>query len=159
MTKFEQLQLRFDTLIAEQQALRVKFQTEAQEMFKESLINFFGMNPGVNALRWTQYTPYFNDGDACVFSVGDVYFTNAKGEQLDDVSSWGEYEGDDENVWTESYISYLAGKEGVDIASCRFLSEMISSSEMEDIMYNMFGDHVCVTASREGIDVTDHHHE
>lgn len=25
------------------------------------------------ALFWTQYTPYFNDGDACHFSVRDVY--------------------------------------------------------------------------------------
>lgn len=23
-------------------------------------------------LRWNQYTPYFNDGDSCVFRVGDV---------------------------------------------------------------------------------------
>lgn len=24
----------------------------------------------VEAVRWTQYTPYFNDGDACTFGVG-----------------------------------------------------------------------------------------
>jgi hypothetical protein len=159
MTNFEQLQMRFDTLIAEQQLLRVKFQTEAQTMFKESLKTFFELNPGINALRWTQYTPYFNDGDACVFSVGDVYFTNAKGNQLDDISGWGEYEGDDENVWSENYYKYFADKPGVDVKSCEFLSGMISSSEMQDIMEMMFGDHVCVTVTRVGIDVTDYDHD
>ena len=159
MSNFEQLQLRFDTLIAEQQVLRVKFQTEAQTMFKESLKSFFELNPGVNALRWTQYTPYFNDGDACVFSVGDVYFTNAKGNQLDDIGSWGEYKGDDENVWSENYCKYLTGKLGVNVESCEFISSMINSSEMQDIMEMMFGDHVCVTVTRVGIDVTDYDHD
>lgn len=159
MTNFEQLQLRFDTLIAEQQVLRVKFQTEAQTMFKESLKSFFELNPGINALRWTQYTPYFNDGDACVFRVGDVYFTNAKGNQLDDIGSWGEYEGNDEGVWAESYCKYLTGKLGVNVESCEFISSMINSSEMEDIMEMMFGDHVSVTVTREGIDVTDYDHD
>lgn len=159
MTNFEQLQSRFDTLIAEQQALRVKFQADAQAMFKESLKSFFELNPGINALRWTQYTPYFNDGDACVFGVNDVYFTNAKGEQLNDVNSWGEYEGDDEDVWVEYYMPYFSGKEGVDVTSCDFISDMINSSEMRDIMEQMFGDHVCVTVTREGIDVDDYEHD
>jgi hypothetical protein len=159
MTNFEQLQLRFDTLIAEQQALRVKFQTEAQTMFKESLKSFFELNPGINALRWTQYTPYFNDGEACVFSVGEVYFTNAKGNQLDDISGWGEYEGDDADIWSDSYPKYFSDKPGVNVKSCEFLSGMISSSEMQDIMEMMFGDHVCVTATRVGIDVTDYDHD
>jgi hypothetical protein len=130
-------------------------------MFKESLKSFFELNPGINALRWTQYTPYFNDGDACVFGVNDVYFTNAKGEQLNDVNSWGwgEYEGDDEDVWAESYMTYLSGKQGVNAASCEFLSSMINSSEMVDIMEQMFGDHVCVTVTREGIDVEEYDHD
>ena len=159
MTNFEQLKLRFDTLIAEQQVLRVKFQADAQAMFMETLKSFFELNPGINALRWTQYTPYFNDGDACVFGVGDVYFTNAKDEQLNDVNSWGEYEGDDEDVWAESYMTYLSGKEGVDVTSCDFISDMINSSEMKDIMEQMFGDHVCVTVTRNGIVIDDYEHD
>ncbi len=159
MTNFEQLQSRFDTLIAEQQVLRVKFQADAQAMFKESLKSFFELNPGINALRWTQYTPYFNDGDACVFGVNDVYFTNAKGNQLDDISRWGEYEGNDEGVWSENYYKYFADKPGVNVESCEFLSGMISSSEMQDIMKQMFGDHVCVTVTREGIDVEEYDHD
>lgn len=157
-TNFEQLQSRFNSLIAEQQALRVKFRADAQTMFKESLKTFFDMNPGVSALKWTQYTPYFNDGDACEFRVNDVYFTNAQGNELNNVSVWGEYEGEDENVWVEYYAKSLAGKEGVDVSSCDFISDMIQSSEMEDIMKEMFDDHVYVTVTRSGIDVDEYEH-
>jgi len=30
--------------------------------------------PGVDAVQWEQYTPYFNDGDVCVFSVHEPEF-------------------------------------------------------------------------------------
>ena len=30
--------------------------------------------PALKAIRWNQYTPYFNDGDPCTFSVGEVMF-------------------------------------------------------------------------------------
>lgn len=29
--------------------------------------------PGVEAIRWRQYTPFFNDGEQCVFSVDDWF--------------------------------------------------------------------------------------
>jgi hypothetical protein len=36
---------------------------------------------------------------------------------------------------------------------------MIGSSEMEDIMLEMFGDHVKVVATRNGFDVEDYDHD
>jgi hypothetical protein len=166
------LQSRFDTLIEEQRALKAKFQAEAQAMFKDTMKEFFDKNPGITALKWTQYTPYFNDGDECVFGVNDVYFTNAPADELENVTAWGEYEGEDETVWvvsnmrhvmTSKYYADEAAKilaaGGVDEDSCNLIDKMISSSEMEDIMKEMFGDHVVVTATRDGFDVTDYEHD
>lgn len=170
----ETLQSRFDALIAEQQALRAKFKTEAQAMFKETMKEFFDKNPGITALKWSQYTPYFNDGDSCVFRVNDVYFTNASADELENVTVWGEYEGEDESVWVTANIAYVlnSGSKyyeeeaakiraagGVDVDSCKRIDKMIRSDEMEEIMQEMFGDHVVVTATREGFDVIDHEHE
>ena len=31
--------------------------------------------PEIGKIEWTQYTPYFNDGDPCVFGVGELAFT------------------------------------------------------------------------------------
>lgn len=168
------LQSRFDALISEQQALRAKFQTEAQAMFKDTMKEFFDKNPGITALKWSQYTPYFNDGDTCVFRVNTVYFTNAPADELDNISAWGEYEGFDDSVWVADSISHVlnSGRKyyenkaakilaagGVDVDSCELIDKMIQSDEMEDIMMEMFGDHVVITATREGFDVNAHEHE
>lgn len=168
------LQSRFDALIEEQRALKAKFQTEAQAMFKETMKEFFDKNPGITALKWTQYTPYFNDGDACVFSVNDVTFTNASADELENVTAWGEYEGEDESVWVAQNVAYVlnSGSKyyvneaariraagGVDEDSCELINKMISSNEMEEIMQEMFGDHVQVTATRDGFEVTDYEHD
>lgn len=168
------LQSRFDALIEEQRALTAKFQSEAQAMFKETMKEFFDKNPGITALKWSQYTPYFNDGDTCVFRVNDVYYTNAPADELDNVTTWGEYEGEDESVWVTHNIAYVltSGSKyyedevakihaagGVEVESCELIDKMIQSSEMEDIMREMFGDHVVITATRDGFDVNEHHHD
>lgn len=168
------LQSRFDALIEEQRALRAKFQTEAQAMFKETMKEFFDKNPGITALKWTQYTPYFNDGDACVFRVNDVTFTNAPEDKLDNVTAWGEYEGEDESVWVTQNVAHVlsSGSKyymnkaakiraagGIDEDSCNLIDKMIQSDEMEEIMKEMFGDHVQITATRDGFDVDEYEHD
>lgn len=41
---------------------------------QKAVAEFLAPNiPPGYALWWTQYTPYFNDGEACTFGVGDVY--------------------------------------------------------------------------------------
>lgn len=161
------IQEEFDKLLQEQQELTKKFQAKAQDLFKETTKEFFDKNPAVTAIMWTQYTPYFNDGDTCEFSVNEPYFTNAKGDQVDDLTRWGEYEGEDEGVWSESSWGFKYTKErhpetdfsGVDQAMVNKFSGLIQSSDMEDVMKAMFGDHVRVTASREGFDVEDIDHD
>ncbi len=34
----------------------------------------FAAHPDVIGIRWTQYTPHFNDGEACVFGVNELEF-------------------------------------------------------------------------------------
>ena len=79
------LQTAFDTLLNEQRELQKKFQAQGQALFKETFKEFFDNNPGIKAVVWTQYTPYFNDGDECVFRVNSPTFTNAEDEDLDEI--------------------------------------------------------------------------
>lgn len=155
------LQSAFDKLLNEQRELQRKFQATAQALFKETTKEFFEKNPAITAIVWTQYTPYFNDGDTCEFSVHEPNFTNAK--NLDDISRWGEYEGDDDNEWSESPWGFKYHKrtdaEGINIDSINKFAELIQSSELESVMEAMFGDHVRVLATREGFDVEDIDHD
>lgn len=152
------LQAKFDELIEKQRALQKEFQTTAQALFKETTKEFFEQNPLVNAIVWTQYTPYFNDGDTCEFSVGCATFTNATDPEN---ISWGEYEGDDENVWTHGADCYSDGEilAEVNIDLCDSFDRMLQSREMEDVMKAMFGDHVQVIATRDGFEVEEYSHD
>lgn len=165
------IQEEFDKLIEEQQELTKRFQSKAQELFKATTKEFFDKNPGVTAVTWTQYTPYFNDGDTCVFSVNEPYFTNANDEQMEDVTRWGEYEGEAEGVWSESDWIFSGDSdycrerrkdlnlEGTDSQSIVKFSRLIQSGEMDTVIQAMFGDHVRVTATRDGFDVDDCDHD
>lgn len=156
------LKTKFDELIAEQKELARKFQETAQSLFKETMKEFWAKNPGVKALVWTQYTPFFQDGDECVFRVNDVYFTNAEGDDLFEYShsiSWGEYNGENEDVWIDYGGSYMGTHDGVDKESCVEISHMIGCGDMEPIMRAMFGDHVIVIATKDGFDVDEYDHD
>jgi hypothetical protein len=165
------LQTEFDKLIADQAELRKQFQDKAQGLFKNITKEFFEKNPGVTAFVWTQYTPYFNDGDTCEFGVNDVTFTNAPDPEN---VQWEEYEGEEEGVWTANNVKYVLESDrsyykedadkiraagGVDPESCQLMSDAIGSSEMSDVMLAMFGDHVKIIATREGFDVEDYSHD
>jgi hypothetical protein len=167
------LQTAFDQLISDQAELKRKFQEQAQSLFKDITKEFFEKNPGVTGVIWTQYTPYFNDGDTCVFSVGDLTFTNAPADELSDIR-WGEYEGETEGVWAADNIGYVLESDrdyyqntktavlaagGVDATSCTLFAKAVNSSEMEDVMQAMFGDHVKVIATREGFEVEEYDHD
>jgi hypothetical protein len=167
------LQSTFDQLISDQAELKRKFQEQAQGLFKEITKEFFEKNPGITGVVWTQYTPYFNDGDTCEFSVGEPTFTNAPADELCDIR-WGEYEGETEGVWAADNIGYILESEreyhqgtkntilaagGVDAESCTLFAKAVGSSEMEDVMLYMFGDHVKVIATREGFEVDGYEHD
>jgi hypothetical protein len=167
------LQSAFDQLISDQAELQRKFQTQAQSLFKEITKEFFEKNPGITGVVWTQYTPYFNDGDTCEFRVNEATFTNAPAEELSDVR-WGDYEGETEGVWACDNVGYVLESDreyykktadiiraagGVDTESCKLFNQAISSSEMEDVMQAMFGDHVKVIATRDGFDVDEYDHD
>jgi hypothetical protein len=152
----QDLQKEFDELVAAQQELTKKFQATAQELFKKTTRNFFDSVPEIKAFYWSQYTPYFNDGDECVFSVHDVYFTNTT--DVDNIT-WDEYEGEEENVFIYAGWGKVPELSEASKERCDQISKMIGSSEFEDVMKAMFGDHVKVIATAEGFDVQDRDHD
>lgn len=145
------LQTKFDELIEKQRALQKEFQTTAQALFKETTKEFFEQNPLVKAIVWNQYTPYFNDGDTREFSVGCATFTNA--EEASNIR-YGEYEGDEENIWCygdDCYSGQPIPSE-VNTELCDSFSGMLQCAEMEEVMKAMFDDHVQVIATCAGFE-------
>lgn len=136
MTKAEQIR----AAKAEYQRLVMDLGKEA---VREQLQGLFDAHPELEAVHWSQYTPYFNDGEPCTFGLNQVYY-KLRGQDTG---------GDDDNGF--EYIPYGdRGQTGLTMALRAF-----ANSRDEDIYKECFGDHVEVTATRDGIEVAEYDHK
>ena len=56
-------QKEINKILEEFEASRKVMQAKLQEIFKEEVRDFFENNPDIKTILWTQYTPYWNDGE------------------------------------------------------------------------------------------------
>ncbi len=71
--------------------------TLVREALKEGFDAVFEAFPEVKSISWTQYAPYFNDGDACVFHVHDYNINLFKDHNDEDDD---DYYDDDYGNWS-----------------------------------------------------------
>lgn len=141
MSKIEELKTQFEAAVA-------RMKDEGESALKECFADLFTRFPKVSAVRWTQYTPYFNDGDTCEFSVHDpeIFFDGEDPDACErgDGFEVGWYCDDDEpsrplaEYWSE---------------------HMRPAFKLEQIFNLTFGDHVEVVATREGFRVSEYEHD
>jgi hypothetical protein len=146
-----------------QQALHQNAQRYTQEFF----LQFFMDHPEVQGVRWTQYTPYFNDGEACIFVINDPSYTfdpNPE-ETLEDpdteeasvwLDSWGMNTKYKDEPWFKG-----AGIENLDAISAR-LNEWEDKFSAMDLIFEELGDHSRITVMRGDnitLNVEDYDHD
>ena len=152
---------KLDALRKEMKALKSKMRKEGELAMKEAFKELFENHPVLNAVGWTQYTPYFNDGDTCTFSVNDMYpvFTKASEEKVEEQEDEEEDSSFEEEEWYDyEYGSKKMNKEQK--AANKALTSLVEElGDMDEIFYDIFGDHVRVRASRAGFKVTEYEHE
>lgn len=119
----------FKTFEAKKKALTEQLKQEFPALLKP----LFEKYPSVEKIRWAQYTPYFNDGDECVFRA------NVEELAINDDEM---YEGSDEN----------------EDAQIEFSSAL--SAMPDEMMKDVFGDHVEVTVYSDGrIETEEYEHD
>lgn len=124
---------------------------QAQAILKPGLRQFLVDNPEVAALRWTQYTPHFNDGDPCEFGVYDLYAAKV-GEKRDDNE---DPEGDESGYQGSYHWKEMFGKGTA--KELEKLEEVFQKAETE--LEAAFGDHVEVIVDRKGVHVNEYDHD
>lgn len=118
---------------------------------------------------WRQYTPYFNDGDPCVFSTYGVWVrtvTDDKDPDDEDISdslsveyghpSLGEIQWGYSSGSYESRVRFVKGYEGPDQARlerCLAFNDAIEGGSFDDVLLEAFGDHAEIRVKRDGITV------
>ncbi|MFO0578681.1 MAG: hypothetical protein U1A78_32160 [Polyangia bacterium] len=123
-----------------------KFRAEGLDALKVALREFFTRFPAVRAIRWQQYTPYFNDGDACTFSV------HTPRVRLDDESTEGDYEDGFLTSWCLRHRDTELQK------AFSELSDLLQSDALEAVLEAVFGDHVEVTATPDKLEAEGYDH-
>lgn len=137
------------------------------DKFKEMLDSVFAA--GVTKLRWRQYTPHFNDGEPCVFSVGESEIFRGTGTHREGFLEV-EDDYDDDNEWLSSYDlwDYANSTPGsftrVTKPEYTSISPALEAfddalSHFENLFLLTFGDHCQVIASPAGFDVREYDHD
>jgi hypothetical protein len=154
-----------------------RYQRAAQEPI-ENLYPYFkdAFAKGVKAVGWRQWTPYFNDGEPCEFSVGDCGVTNdinaarawlndegytpedyVEPDQYDDNFDYRESDFYDYTINSQSWIDKYGNSHPDNLGpEC---SVPVSEERFDDALRSTFGDHVTVVVTPDKVVVFEYDHE
>lgn len=133
---------------------------------------FFEFYPEIAAVKWNQYTPYFNDGEPCEFCVGEFSFydkKNGNGEILD--ADYADGDGDTiykkPSEYLRQYPEYAYVFTAFNEATARHREVAAGVEELEDILLSIpdeiylaaFDDHVTVVATKDSIEAEEYSHD
>lgn len=154
---FNEIVNDMETMTTELEATRKRHMEDMQTKFKAATASFFEAAPNVQAVVWTQYTSYWNDGEECSFSVNTPVFIT-KNFDPEDLQDYYEYE-DDEEYGSESF--YYAGQlEKSKIENAKVCYEFSNIIErQDDLMEAVFGNHVAVYLTRDEIYIEEYSHD
>jgi hypothetical protein len=130
-------------------ALAEELKAAIKPAIKEQTDAIFAADANVKSVNWTQYAPYFNDGDACEFSVREPWVRfddeDTPEEDVDEDAEWENTAGSFDNEALNNALQAL--------------SELIQSEEIEGAMKQAFGADSIITIDRAGnvtVDEYDH---
>lgn len=148
-----------------------KAQEEANQVVKEAFSDMakivFEQNPELKGFRWTQYTPYFNDGNSCEFGVNDFELLHPE-DQYNELSKYEEEERGGYHDCLDiikGRVNYLLGwyraPEGYTSPlrkAYNSVKDFLHEFDESDLE-KMFGDHVEITVTPEGVEVDGYSHD
>lgn len=121
-----------------------ELQSHLSSIFEKHSKTLFADHPIIVSFGWAQYTPYFNDGEECVFGTHAEYpdMNGCQEGYLD--KEYREELGEDGVIrWDNAY---------------KAVKLFLGYFDREDYR-EMFGDHVSVLVTRDGVTVEHYEHE
>ena len=133
------------------------FMKNAQGVIAGEFQEFFSKHPEIIAIRWTQYTPHFNDGDVCKFSRHEfdskVTLNEKKRGEVGEAELIIGIETDEEGFYGDWELEK-------DSPLAKAIGELDQTfSDTDDVFKSAFGDGVQVVASRKGFKIEDYDHD
>lgn len=150
---------KLSELAYEMEKIRDKFANEGKQALKEAFKEYFEKHPIVEKILWTQYTPYFMDGEPCVFGINqfEIRFYEDK---LGSVNISSFYEGFDPDSPTYGeYYDQDTFQEEHKLAEADMSKLASQCYNVDTILQTVFGDHCMVIATADGFEVSDFNHD
>jgi hypothetical protein len=133
-------------------------------IFEDFYKYIFEKYPTLESFGWNQYTPYFNDGDATIFSVNtdyisinDEYVDEAKWISEVNVINWGNYDR-----VNKTYVGRVEEPnpdyDPVLAAASNEIVDFLGRFD-NDFYLSKFGDHAEITVTKSEIKISDHDHD
>lgn len=141
----------YDALVAEIETAKQRVRDAARAAAGALFKAFFAAHPTITAVRWTQYTPYFNDGEPCEFSVHNPYACTKTGVAWPQSNEDDEPEDEDDELFQDEY--------GLDDGPTKAALVRLGCSFNDEIFLAAFGDHAQVIATPSGFHVTQYDHD
>jgi len=153
---FDQLEQKITAKKLELDELMAQFQKKLQAEFTDLTAAFFA-ETGIQAIVWNQYTPYFNDGDECTFSIGEIYFV-ISGFDREELGDAYDYEDDELYEIVPNYYSFRKGEVKHPLRDvCDKFIGIVNNNE--GLFKDMFGDHMTVYLTPEESFAQEYDHE
>lgn len=151
-----------ETLNAELVAAQERIKVRANEILAPAVKKIFELIPDLCLINWTQYTPYFADGDECVFGVGEINFLSQRDVDVgEDEDYRNSYYLPDNKYFVEQNkqikLAYGDNAEKYRDITKQFVTFI--NLIPEDTMKSLFGDHVKVTIRKDKIEIDEYEHE
>ncbi len=112
----------------------------------------------VESIVWEQYTPYFNDGQTCVFGVGEPRLILADTAAHVHVSA-----DEDDEEWDDYGITVWSSEfkqlDPVLAEAFHDVADALDSGAFNDVLYREFGDHCQVQMRSDRIVLSSYEHD
>lgn len=103
------LKMEHKTLQDQINELNKQMREKSKELMKEAFREFLEKyDEVVENIYWTQYTPYFNDGEACEFGVNDVFILLKNDEEACEYEGSSLYDKESINTLKEQIVKWEA---------------------------------------------------
>ena len=184
ISSIKQIKSKLGSIQKEIEKLEKQASKESQKLITKGFKEIFKKYPDLQSFSWTQYTPYFNDGDECTFSANteSIYLNDAE----EDDSVYGleqfldklkhpkkainqlkkrieEYKKEKYSyTWIEDEIERIENGSIEETEHKLMMLQDIQQifSHIDDNCFRaMFGDHVRVTVTKKGWSTESYEHD
>lgn len=158
--KLKQLQMKNSEI----RDLKKQINSISDSIFDDFRQHIFSKYEQLESFGWTQYTPYFNDGEACLFFANTDYLI-INGDYAEDsnwfskenIINWGQWNRElkiHEGRVQEPNNNYNE----VLVNAYNEIVEFLSNFD-NDYYLTKFGDHAEVIVTKNSVDISDYDHD